>query len=312
MTAWMRVSRTTRLRVYLNAALGIALLTCVGAARAASTDGDGDGVLDSADNCLILANANQRDTNGDGYGNACDPDFNGNGIVDSQDGALLKARFGSSAYPDQDLNGNGIVDSQDGARLKARFGQPPGPKGTAPANRPPVISGLPSTTVVVGSPYVFTPTAADPEGQTLTFSVRGAPTWAIFSSATGTLSGTPTLGNVGLVQGIVITVSDGTNSASMPAFALAVVQVALGTATLSWVPPSQRADGSVLTTLAGYRIRFGTSPALLNQTIELRNPGLSRYVVEGLTPGMWYFGLVAFDSAGTTSVLSAIVAKSIP
>jgi len=95
-------------------------------------DTDGDGVVDSLDNCKLLTNANQRDTNGDGYGNACDPDFNGNGIVDSQDGALLKARFGSSVHPDQDLNGNGIVDSQDGARLKAKFGQPPGPSGLVP------------------------------------------------------------------------------------------------------------------------------------------------------------------------------------
>ncbi len=95
-------------------------------------DTDGDGVPDSLDNCRLLANANQRDTNGDGYGNLCDPDFNNNGVVDSQDGALLKVAFGSSAFPDRDLNGNGIVDSNDGARLKARFGQPPGPSGLVP------------------------------------------------------------------------------------------------------------------------------------------------------------------------------------
>jgi len=95
-------------------------------------DIDGDGVPDTSDNCILLANANQRDTNGDGYGNLCDPDFNNNGVVDSQDGALLKVAFGSSAFPDRDLNGNGIVDSNDGARLKARFGQSPGPSGLVP------------------------------------------------------------------------------------------------------------------------------------------------------------------------------------
>ncbi len=97
-----------------------------------STDNDNDGVLDTVDNCLGLSNADQRDTNADGYGNICDPDFNNNGIVDSQDGALLKAAFGSSAFPDRDLNGNGIVDSNDGARLKARFGKAPGPSGLRP------------------------------------------------------------------------------------------------------------------------------------------------------------------------------------
>jgi len=95
-------------------------------------DSDGDGVPDTLDNCLLVPNPDQRDTNGDGYGNRCDADFNNNGIVDSQDGALLKAAFGSTAFPDRDLNGNGIVDSQDGAILKASFGKPPGPSGLRP------------------------------------------------------------------------------------------------------------------------------------------------------------------------------------
>ncbi len=97
-----------------------------------SIDSDADGLLNGVDNCRLVSNADQRDTNGDGYGNLCDPDFNNNGIVDSQDGALLKASFGSGAFPDRDLNANGIVDSQDGAILKARFGQAPGPSGFKP------------------------------------------------------------------------------------------------------------------------------------------------------------------------------------
>ena len=39
-------------------------------------DNDGDGVPNSEDNCLDIANANQQDSDGDGYGDACDkPDF---------------------------------------------------------------------------------------------------------------------------------------------------------------------------------------------------------------------------------------------
>jgi len=98
----------------------------------ALADQDGDGIVDALDNCLLAANASQRDTNGDGYGNTCDADFNGNGLVDSQDAAQLKASFGSSAHPDQDLNGNGLVDSQDAAMLKSKFGQAPGPSRVAP------------------------------------------------------------------------------------------------------------------------------------------------------------------------------------
>ncbi len=96
------------------------------------SDLDLDGVLDALDNCTLLKNVDQRDTDGDGFGNLCDADFNNNGVVDSNDGALLKAVFGSADFPDRDLNGNGVVDSNDGARLKARFGQPPGPSGRVP------------------------------------------------------------------------------------------------------------------------------------------------------------------------------------
>lgn len=95
-------------------------------------DADGDGIPDTADNCRLVANPDQRDTNGDLYGNLCDADFNNNGLVDSQDGALLKANFGATTAPDLDLNGNGIVDSQDGTILKSAFGQPPGPSGLVP------------------------------------------------------------------------------------------------------------------------------------------------------------------------------------
>ena len=95
-------------------------------------DSDSDGVGDTTDNCTLVPNANQRDTNGDGFGNICDPDFNGNKIVDPQDFSTLKSVFGKTGYPDQDLNGNGIVDPQDFSILKSYFGKKPGPSGLVP------------------------------------------------------------------------------------------------------------------------------------------------------------------------------------
>jgi len=90
---------------------------------------DEDGIPDAEDNCTLVANADQRDTDNDNFGNICDPDFNGNGIVDPADFSLLKSRFGQPGFPDQDLNGNGIVDPFDFSLLKSTFGQPPGPSG---------------------------------------------------------------------------------------------------------------------------------------------------------------------------------------
>ncbi len=92
-------------------------------------DTDLDTVPDVDDNCTLVANTDQRDTDGDGFGNICDPDFNGNGIVDGADFSTIKAVMGQSGYPHQDLNGNGIVDGADFSITKSFLGKAPGPKG---------------------------------------------------------------------------------------------------------------------------------------------------------------------------------------
>ena len=65
---------------------------------------------------------------------------------------------------------------------------------TAAANRAPTITGTPATSAAVGSAYSFTPTATDPDGGTLGFTIQNRPSWAAFDTATGRLSGTPTRG----------------------------------------------------------------------------------------------------------------------
>src|SRR6267378_1915034 len=96
---------------------------------------------------------------------------------------------------------------------------------TAPATTagaPPTISGSPAASVVAGQSYSFTPTTTDPSGGTLTFSVTNQPSWAAFSTATGELSGTPASTNAGAYSNILISVSDGTSSAALPAFGITV------------------------------------------------------------------------------------------
>ena len=74
----------------------------------------------------------QRDTDNDGYGNSCDPDFNNDGMVAPIDFSTVKSNFGSTAAADQDLNGNGIVDPTDFGFTKANVGQLPGPSALNP------------------------------------------------------------------------------------------------------------------------------------------------------------------------------------
>jgi probable HAF family extracellular repeat protein len=91
-------------------------------------DTDADSVLDAVDNCTLLPNADRRDTDGDLYGNRCDPDFDNDGIVDRDDVDYLRSVVGT-ADPDGDLDGDGIVGPRDAVILRNFLGEPPGPSG---------------------------------------------------------------------------------------------------------------------------------------------------------------------------------------
>jgi competence transcription factor ComK len=103
----------------------------------------------------------------------------------------------------------------------------------ASTNQPPVISGTPPTSAVAGKAYYFKPTASDPNGDTLWFSIQNKPAWASFSNTTGELTGTPTTS--GSYANIIIAASDRSTSAFLPAFSVAV-STATTTATGNRVP----------------------------------------------------------------------------
>ena len=95
------------------------------------TDIDNDTIFDHLDNCTLIPNPNQRDTDNDGYGNACDPDFDNNMIVNASDLAYFQT-VTFTADPDADLTGDGIVNAADLATLKNFFFKSPGPSANAP------------------------------------------------------------------------------------------------------------------------------------------------------------------------------------
>ena len=173
--------------------------------------------------------------------------------------------------------------------------------GQQTQNSPPTISGNPQSAVMMGSSYSFTPTASDPDGDNLTFSVQNLPGWANFDNSSGTLAGKPTLANVGVYADIQITVSDGSLSSSLPRYSVNVVQTALGSVTLSWTPPTQNEDGSALVNLAGYKFYYGTVSGTYPNSIRIDNSGIASYVIENLTPDTYYFVATAFNSIGIES-----------
>jgi hypothetical protein len=98
------------------------------AAPVYAADRDGDGVEDMFDNCLAVANADQRDTDADDFGNRCDQDLNNDGKVNSLDLGLFKKKLGT-ADPDADFNGDGSVNAVDTALLQQAMLKAPGPTG---------------------------------------------------------------------------------------------------------------------------------------------------------------------------------------
>lgn len=125
---------------------GGADLDAVAVINTSATDSDGDNIVDYWDNCQQSSNEKQYDTDGDGYGNACDCDINGeeggDGVVDLSDFNVLKAAWNSTGpimipgapgepntyteasenwNPDADFNGDLKVDMSDFNIFKSRY-----------------------------------------------------------------------------------------------------------------------------------------------------------------------------------------------
>ena len=71
-------------------------------------DSDGDGILDPSDNCPLVYNPDQTDTDGDSIGDVCDDDDDGDTVPDVTDNCPLDANPGQT-----DTDGDGIGDPCD-------------------------------------------------------------------------------------------------------------------------------------------------------------------------------------------------------
>ncbi len=195
--------------------------------------------------------------------------------------------------------------------LKATTSLAPFSIDVTAANRPPTISGSPAATVTAGQAFSFTPTATDPDGQKLTFTIANRPAWAAFDAASGRLYGSPSDTNAGTYSNVQISVSDGQYSAALPAFSIAVQKASNGTATLSWVPPKTNVDGTPVTNLAGYRIAYGQYSSNLTQSVDIPSASVTSAVIENLAAGTWYFAVKAYTTANVESDLSNLAQKTV-
>ncbi len=182
-------------------------------------------------------------------------------------------------------------------------------------NDAPTIIGTPDTTVAEDSTYSFIPIGADVDaGAILVYSIANKPSWATFSTTTGALTGTPTNADVGSTSGIVITLTSGGDTVSLPAFDLAVsnendaptiigtpiTAVAEDTA-YSFIPTGADVDaGAILVYSIANKpswATFSTTTGALTGTPDNDDVGTTSGIVITLTSGGDTVSLPAFDLA---------------
>ena len=96
--------------------------------------GDGDGIGDACDNCTEVVNADQRDTDGDGFGNMCDADLSGDGaVVNVLDYGLFRTAWLTTGPGlDADFNGDDVVNVIDYGVFRNSWLGAPGPSALNP------------------------------------------------------------------------------------------------------------------------------------------------------------------------------------
>jgi hypothetical protein len=201
-----------------------------------------------------------------------------------------------------------VEDGVDNAYLYPYFGI----KVVTSAADKPSISGTPPTSVTAGSTYRFQPTAKDPDGKTLSFSVQHKPAWATFSIATGLLEGTPSSTQTGAYDDVIISASNGQYSSALPAFDVTVTgSASTASAVIEWVPPTENTNGTPLTDLEGVRIYYGTSAASLSHMVQISSKTETTYTIGNLSAGTWYFGGVSYTTTGAQSAMSRVVSMNV-
>lgn len=87
------------------------------------------------------------------------------------------------------------------------------------------------------------------------------------------------------------------------------VPAGTGTATLTWTAPTTNVDGTPLTTLAGYKVYYGTTPGVYTSLVI---GDVNSYQIVGLTKGQtYYFTVTAYDTYGNESDYAPVASKLI-
>jgi len=86
-----------------------------------------------------------------------------------------------------------------------------------------------------------------------------------------------------------------------------------GSASLSWIAPIERIDGTSLSMaeIAGYRIYMGSSATNLALLTDVADAYIMKYKVDNLGEGTYYFAVSTYSIENIESNVSQIVSKTI-
>jgi hypothetical protein len=92
---------------------------------------------------------------------------------------------------------------------------------------------------------------------------------------------------------------------------LAHAQSCMGSALLTWNPPTQNTDGTALTNLAGFKAYWGLAQGNYPNNQQITNPAAASYQVTNLCAGVWFFVVTAYNAAAVESAFSNVATKTI-
>ena len=212
------------------------------------------------------------------------------------------------------LVAGGSADVHETVNAISRTGVSSDLGGTGDINTAPTISGTPANAVSVDSNYSFSPAASDTENDVLTFEITNQPSWASFDSTSGQLSGVPKETDAGLYSNIIISVTDGEFSSSLPTFSITVnatpavnsppqisgtpaTEILVGS-TYSFVPNAIDADNDTLTfSLAGLPswASFDSGSGTISGTPESGDVGTYTNIVISVSDGQASTSIAPFS-----------------
>ena len=174
--------------------------------------------------------------------------------------------------------------------------------GDSNSNQAPTYKDVSNHLVEAGETVFIELHASDPEEKPLNYSVYNMPTWLSLNPSTGTITGTPSLQDIGLYEGIKIDIRD--NITSVGPFFIQVEEE-LFDVNISWSQVTEDINNDAINNIAGYKIYMEESSARFNSIITVEGSTETSFTIKRLAPSSYTFTMTAYLTSGLESKSSS-------